>query len=476
MSTIETKTVNLAITAHELKASLEAKNKPIVFDLGEMRRYEACHIPGSAYAVCNEDSQKNIMPRLPKNIEIVLVSDDEEYPKHMASMMNQMGLKTQYLQGGLDSWKWDFANSAENDITPKELKKLLDINSESELFLLDVREPDEYADWNIEGSHNIPLSELTKSLDRIPSNRKVIALCPHGNRSKIAKFILQPYGYKVQSLEGGLKAWSTALEHADMDFEISGNKVNVILVKRIGKGCASYIVSANGEGAVIDPVFPVDYYLNLASERGIRFTKVYDTHQHADHVSASKQLSDKAGADLYLSSYEEYSFEHKPLENQDILKIGNIDLQVIHTPGHTMGSLSFLLGGKLLFSGDTLFVNGVGRPDLRDKALEYAEILYDSLHNKILNLNESTIVYPAHFESNIKIAEYIPCNLATVKKSIKTLLSIDKDGFMQKITSTPMPTSRSHKQIISINKNNTVISSVNEIHELEIGPNRCNIS
>ena len=113
---------------------------------------------------------------------------------------------------------------------------------------------------------------------------------------------------------------------------------------------------------------------------------VYDTHQHADHVSAAKELADKTGADLYLSSYEEYSFKHKPLQNGDVHKIGNIDLQVIHTPGHTMGSISILLGGKILFTGDTLFTNGVGRPDLRDKAPDFAAALYDSLHNKILNI------------------------------------------------------------------------------------------
>lgn len=473
MNSLETTTQNLAITADELKAILEANDKPIVFDLGNMSRYEDRHIPGSAYAVCNEDSQKNIMPRLPKNIEIVLVSDDDEYPKHMASMMKQMGLKTRYLQGGLDSWKWSFEQSSDKEITANELKKSLDANLD--LFLLDVREPDEFADWNIEGSQNIPLGELSKSLDQIPFDRKVVAICPHGNRSKIAKFIMQSYGYDIVSLEGGLKAWSTALEHTITHFEISKNDVQVIHVKRIGKGCSSYIVNLGREGAVIDPVFPIDYYLNLAKEHDIKFTKVYDTHQHADHVSAAKQLADKTGADLYLSSYEEYSFEHRPLQEGDVHKIGNIDLQVIHTPGHTMGSISLLLGGKILFSGDTLFTDGVGRPDLRDKASEFAAVLYDSLHNKILNLDENIVVYPAHFERNIKIGELLPSTLNEIKESNKSLFSLEKDSFIQKITTSTMQTPRSYKEIISINKNNTVLSSVNEIQELEIGPNRCNV-
>lgn len=474
MSNIETTTDNLAITSDELKASLEAKDKPIVFDLGNMHRYEARHIPGSVYAVCNEDSKKNIMPRLPKDIEIILVGDDEEYPKHMASMMNQMGLKTRYLQGGLDSWKWSFQESVEKEITANELKKLLDANLD--LFLLDVRESNEFADWNIEGSQNIPLGNLSKSLDQIPCNKKVIAICPHGNRSKIAKFIMQSYGYDVQSLEGGLKAWSTTLEHAVTDFDISGKKVQVILVKRIGKGCTSYIVSSGRQAAVIDPVFPIDYYLNLAREYNIQFTKVYDTHQHADHVSAAKQLADKTGAALYLSSYEEYSFEHKPLQDGDVHKIGNIEFQVIHTPGHTMGGISFLLGGKILFIGDTLFLNGVGRPDLRDKAPDFAAALYDSLHNKILNLDENTVVYPAHVEKNIRRGKFMPSTLAMIKESNRSLLFMDKDSFIQRVTTTTMPAPKSHKEIISINKYNTLPSSVNQIHELEFGPNRCNIS
>ena len=474
MSNIETKTLDLAITAHELKASLEAKDKPIVFDLGSMRRYEARHIPGSACAVCDENSKKNIMPRLPKDKEIVLVNDNEDYPKHMASMMNGMGLKARYLQGGLGSWKWDFANETDKDITANELKKLLDTNSD--LFLLDVREPDEFSDWNIEGSHNIPLGNLSNSLERIPHDKKIVTICPHGNRSKIAKFIMQSYGYDVQSLEGGLKAWTTATEHTVTGYEISGNKVTVILIKRIGKGCASYIVSSDGEGAVIDAVFPIDYYLNLAAQHNIRFTKIFDTHQHADHASASKQLADKVGANLYLSSYEEYSFDHNPVQDGDVLNIGNINVQVIHTPGHTMGGVSLLLGGKLLFSGDTLFINGIGRPDLRDKASDFAAALYDTLHNKILNLDENTIVYPAHFENNIKTGEFIPTTLATIKMSIASLLFIDKVRFIERITAGTMPTPKSYKEIISINKNNTELSSVNEIHELEIGPNRCSIS
>ena len=141
-----------------------------------------------------------------------------------------------------------------------------------------------------------------------------------------------------------------------------------------------------------------------------------------------------------------------------------------------MGSICILLGGKILFTGDTLFTNGVGRPDLRDKAPDFAAELYDSLHNKILTLDENILVYPAHFNKNIKIGEFMPSTLVMIKESIRPLLSMDKDSFIQKITTTIMPTPKSYKEIITVNKNNKMLSSINEIHELEIGPNRCNIS
>jgi glyoxylase-like metal-dependent hydrolase (beta-lactamase superfamily II) len=135
-----------------------------------------------------------------------------------------------------------------------------------------------------------------------------------------------------------------------------------------------------------------------------------------------------------------------------------------------------LLGDKILFTGDTLFVNGVGRPDLRDKAPDFAAALYQSLHNKILNLDETTVIYPAHVEKNIRRGELLPSTLGMIKKSNRSLLFLDRDRFIQTVTMSIMQAPKSHKEIISINKYNSLPSSINEIHELEIGPNRCNIT
>ena len=98
--------------------------------LRDSKQFEQKHIPGSACAVCNEESKKNIMPRLPKDVEIVLVGENEEYPKQMSEMMRQIGLNAKYLKGGISSWKWEFNESKlDRDISPQELKMLLDSSS-----------------------------------------------------------------------------------------------------------------------------------------------------------------------------------------------------------------------------------------------------------------------------------------------------------------------------------------------------------
>jgi glyoxylase-like metal-dependent hydrolase (beta-lactamase superfamily II)/rhodanese-related sulfurtransferase len=491
------------ISAEELKSKLDSNEPLMIFDIGDRERYARHHIPGSACAVCNEDSKKNIMPRLPKDIEIVLVADNDEYTMQITVMMRSIGLNAKYLKGGIDSWLWEFKDSSDNNISAKDLKESLD-NTKERLFLLDVREPSEFQQWNIPNSINIPLGELLSkqsALDKIPKDKTIITICPHGNRSTIAKYLLERYGYNVQSLEGGLKAWSTSFEHAHKElYTISGKKTRLVQLRRIGKGCMSYVVESDGEAVVIDPVFPIEEYIKIANEDlNSRITKVFDTHQHADHVSAAKALAEKTNADLYQSFYEDYNkpdietreatIKYNLVHDGDLFYIGSIRIQAIHTPGHTAGSISFLINGvvsdnktttnldrhKLLFTGDTLFVNGIGRPDLRDKALEFAQLLYDTLHNKIMTLPKDTLILPGHFDQDLKIGELVASTIEKINKD-NTLLNYQKKDFVRSVVSKIMPTPPNYKDIISINKFDRDLPSISEIYELEIGPNRCSIS
>jgi glyoxylase-like metal-dependent hydrolase (beta-lactamase superfamily II)/rhodanese-related sulfurtransferase len=492
-----------SISAKDLKSKIDSKRPLMVFDIGQRQRYKKEHIPGSLYVVCNEESKKNILPRLPKDVEIVLVAENDENARQMAEMMHSMGLKVRYLQDGIKSWKWDFAGgnfdkiTGKKNISPFKLKESLDKEKQNKnnnkLFLLDVREPNEYHQWHIENSVNIPLGELAKeeTLTQLPKDKEIIIICPHGNRATDGQYLIQRYGYNAKILEGGLIAWSSEIEQVHREFQISDSKkVNLLQIRRIGKGCMSYIIESNKDIAVIDPVFPIENYIKTAKNKfNTKITKVYDTHQHADHISAAKALAKETDARLYRSGYEQYKDEDKrkqilsspisteKLYDNEIQNIGSVSLKVIHTPGHTPGSLSFVIEDKLLFTGDTLFVDGIGRPDLRDKAKEFTENLYNTLQQKIMKLPTNIFILPGHFDKDVKTDEFLASTLGQVKKKNQFLNStITKEEFIQKISSQVLSYPPNYKEIISINNGeNPVQTSLSEIFELEMGPNRCSI-
>ena len=136
-----------------------------------------------------------------------------------------------------------------------------------------------------------------------------------------------------------------------------------------------------------------------------------------------------------------------------------------------------MIGEKLLFTGDTLFVDSIGRPDLRDKAEEFASMLYNTLHNKIFNMHnkQDIIIFPAHTDKIINRDEMLSDKLDNIQKKL-VILDLDKKDFVRKVSSIIMPTPPQFKEIILMNKGEKTITSVEGIQELEMGPNRCSIS
>ena len=478
-----------AILAEELRSKLSSRDESImIFDIGNEDRYKREHIPGSRLMVCDDETIKTMFPKMPKGIDIVLVGEDQNYTKEMAELArNKAGLQTRYLQGGLAAWKWDKSAEIDPRITPNDLKQALDQGKLNigEIFLLDIREPEEFKDWNIEGSENIPLGQVPESLDRIPKDKEIVTICPAGNRSGMATLMLQRLGYNVKTMEDGLTAWSSAYERVARIFDVAEDKrVQIIQLRRIGKGCLSYIVESGYEAAIIDPLLPVEDYIKIAEgEMNAKITKVMDTHLHADHVSGARELANKTKSELYLSPYEDYkgigdSSRFSRLNNGDIIRIGSIPLQVIHTAGHTQGSVSLWFGNKLLFTGDTLFVNNIGRPDLKEQTEELAAKLHASIKGKIFRLPDDTIILPAHHDKPIDADTFIEARLKDVKsqQNLQEIFGLQKEPFVKRMTSMTMPTPPSYKKIIPMNEGEKDIpSSLKEIHQLEMGPNRCSV-
>ncbi|MGD1834458.1 MAG: hypothetical protein ACPKQO_01910, partial [Nitrososphaeraceae archaeon] len=228
-------------------------------------------------------------------------------------------------------------------------------------------------------------------------------------------------------------------------------------------------------------------------------------HQHADHVSGIGELSkllstESNNVEAYLSSYEGYELDenelnYKLMNNGDKISVGkDVILNVIHTPGHTKGSMSFSIAYKknvdstnngiddtnlshYLFTGDSLFIDGVGRPDLRDQAKEFAELLHETYNKIIFEFPENTLILPTHFNvSSITLKHKVPLydTLGSLRKKIN-LLSMNKSEFINSITKSIPPKPSNYQIIISINRKMKP-SLQAQIPDLEAGPNSCAIS
>ncbi|PDH49146.1 MAG: MBL fold metallo-hydrolase [Bacteroidetes bacterium MED-G21] len=179
-------------------------------------------------------------------------------------------------------------------------------------------------------------------------------------------------------------------------------------IEQIYTGClseAAYYIESEGESLIIDPLREVEPYIEKAKENNTKIKYILETHFHADFVSGHVELAKKTGAVIVFGPHAKTEFKFKQVEDGEILSVGKIKIKAIHTPGHTIESTCYLLideKGKerALFSGDTLFIGDVGRPDLAVKTNltkeDLAGLLFDSLRNKILPLKNDIIVYPAH--------------------------------------------------------------------------------
>ncbi len=228
-------------------------------------------------------------------------------------------------------------------------------------------------------------------------------------------------------------------------------------IEQIYTGClaqGAYYITSNGEAAIIDPLREVQPYLDRAAKDGVKIKYVFETHFHADFVSGHLDLSKKTGAPIVYGPNANPEFKALIAQDGEEFKLGNITIKVLHTPGHTMESTCFLLkdeNGKdhALFSGDTLFLGDVGRPDLAQKAAsmtqdQLAGLLYDSLNTKIMPLADDVIVYPAHGAGSAcgkNMMKETVDTLGNQKKMNYALNQPSKEAFVQAVTDglTPPP-------------------------------------
>ncbi len=366
-------------------------------------------------------------------------------------------------------------------ILPEEINQI--ILEKQPLFILDVRNEDAFKDWKIEGENikylNVPYFELIDGvepvLEQIPTNKKVVVVCAKEGSSVMIAEMLNEKGLEVSYLKDGMKSWSEYL-FPTMVYEDEDITVHQFI--RVGKGCLSYVVTSGAEALVVDPARFIDQYTNFAAAQGVNITHIVDSHLHADHISGGRELAEKTGAKYYVMKSEGAVFEFEALERYDKIEFANIKLEVlaVKTPGHTPGSVSFFVNQKLLFSGDTIFVSGLGRPDLGGKAREWAVDLYETIYSKVSQIADGVIVLPGHyadFHGEINEQGYIGSTLGTIRNVNDIMAGKTIEEFVDQVAaSASTDTPPNFEDIIAINRG-VKKATIDQKQELEIGPNRC---
>lgn len=255
-------------------------------------------------------------------------------------------------------------------------------------------------------------------------------------------------------------------------------------IEQIYTGClaqGAYYIASNGEAAIIDPLRDTKPYTDRLEKDGVKLKYIFETHFHADFVSGHLDLSKKTNAAIVYGPTADTGFEAIIAKDDQIFEIGNVKIKVLHTPGHTMESSCFLLideNGKevALFSGDTLFLGDVGRPDLAQKAAnrtqeELAGMLYESLYNKIITLSDDIIVYPAHGAGSAcgkNMMKETVGTLGNQKKTNYALNQPNKEAFIKEVTKGLLPPPPYFGMNVSMNKKG--YNSFDEIFKTGLKP------
>ncbi|OME96753.1 MULTISPECIES: MBL fold metallo-hydrolase [Paenibacillus] len=352
------------------------------------------------------------------------------------------------------------------------------------LFILDVRNPSDFEDWKIEGERiqnlNIPYFDLIDGvediLDRIPSDQEVLVVCAKEGSSVMVAEMLAEHGRNVAYLKGGMKAWSEHLVPLKVGNLADGGALYQFV--RIGKGCLSYMAVSNGEAALFDPTRMTEVYLEFAESIDAEIKHVFDTHLHADHISGGRMIAEQTGAVYWLPPKDagEVVYKYEPLEDGNEVMIGStrIRIEALHSPGHTIGSTSFVIDDQYLLTGDILFIDSIGRPDLAGLAEDWVSDLRETLYARYTELSDDLIVLPAHFMIMEELNEdgTVAKKLGELYRENHGLNITDEAEFRTIVTKNLPPQPNSYQEIRQTNMGK-LNPDTDRQREMEIGPNRC---
>lgn len=285
-----------------------------------------------------------------------------------------------------------------------------------ELFILDVRNEEDFARWKVEGraGHtviNVPyfefIEEEEESLAKVGHPSEVLVVCAKEGSSQYVAEILQENGIPASYLEGGIVTWGDLYDTREVIDRPYGQ---ILQIARPARGDLSFVVISDGEAAVIDPLRHIEYYTEAVEAAGAKMKYLFDTHAHADHISGGPALAEQTGGAYYVHPYDAIhpldmlpaTLPYNYLSDGQTFQLGQFEVKVVWYPGHTLGQVNYLFtaptGETFLFTGDGIFLQSFGRPDLGGKGEAWTPILYESMFKRLpQHVTDETMILPAHF-------------------------------------------------------------------------------
>ncbi len=375
---------------------------------------------------------------------------------------------------------------------PISISELLQkIDAGERLLLLDVRNAEEFARWRVEGRRPVttmhrPYFDFIEDeslLDSVPRDAgEIFAICAKGDSSELIAEMLRQRGVAARNVAGGMIAYGEHLQPVRVPLDPDeAKRFEIWQLNRRGKGCLSYVIRSGDEAVIIDPSRAIADYETFVDILGASIVAVFDTHVHADHISGGPKLAPRHNARYFVAAGSGVELRHpiQPLEDGEEIHLGGeigvtMTVRILWTPGHTPGSTSFLIGKNHLLTGDTIFVESVGRPDLGGQVVEWGRMLFHTLNNRISTLPDDIVILPAHYASTTEIGRngVVAGRLGHLRRTVPELQIRSESEFIAAMKRTLKSHPEVYDKIIQVNLG---LQSLDEATacEWELGKNEC---
>jgi glyoxylase-like metal-dependent hydrolase (beta-lactamase superfamily II) len=360
------------------------------------------------------------------------------------------------------------------------------LTTQDDFLLLDVRNDVEFGRFKVEGPYpfdmiNVPYIEFVEkeeeSVAKVPKGKKVRIVCAKEGSAKYVGELLVKHGHEdVGYMEEGIKAWGNLLAPIRV---AQGENYELYQFRRPSKASCNYGLISGKEMVVFEPAKNFQFYLDFAEEKGCKISKTFETHRQADYISGSEMLHRVAAVEIVgpEGDFNEARFAYTPARDGDTHRMGSSgpEIEVIHTPGHTPGSTCYLINGKYLISGDTVFIKSIGRPDLGGMAEAWSEMLFGTMTDILLKLNDDMVILPGHYMEWEEADENLifAATMGEIRKDNADIYTIaDKTAFFEFIRANMRQQPEEYAKIREINA--ALVEADEEQQEiLDFGKNEC---